>query len=126
VFFAKKLGWRGSQLHAYEGNGQKTKYTFIGPRFEDSFCGNIAKLRHGLEFNSVRDVTIFDASRVSLPNLPGGYDLIYSFYSIGFHWSLEHFLADLLPLLDDGGTAIFTTRLILSRSITYANFPTGS
>jgi hypothetical protein len=32
VFFAKKLGWRGNQLYAYEGNGQTTKYTLLGPR----------------------------------------------------------------------------------------------
>ena len=57
----------------------------------------------------MRDVTIFDAARANLPSLPGPYGLIYSFYSIGFHWSLEHFLDDLLPLLGDGGTAIFTT-----------------
>lgn len=109
VFFAKKLGWRGNQLYAFEGNGDTTKYTLLGPRFEDSFCGNIAMLRHVLDFNGVRDVTIFDAARMSLSNLPGRYGLIYSFYSIGYHWSLEHFLDDLLPLLDPGATAIFTT-----------------
>ena len=96
VFFAKKLGWRGNQLHAYEGNGQMTKYTFLGPRFEDSFCGNITELRRVLDFNGIRDVTIFDAGTTSLQKLPGSYFLIYSFYSIGFHWSLEHFLDDLL------------------------------
>jgi SAM-dependent methyltransferase len=110
VFFAKKLGWRGDQLYAYEGNGHTTKYTLLGPRFEDSFCGNIALLRHVLDFNSVRDVTIFDAANTGLAELPGRpYDLVYSFYSIGYHWSLQYFLNDLLPLLDDGGTAIFTT-----------------
>jgi hypothetical protein len=31
--------------------------------------------------------------------LPGPYDLIYGFYSIGFHWSLEYYLDDLLPLM---------------------------
>jgi hypothetical protein len=110
VFFAKKFGWRGNQLYAYEGNGHTTKYTKLGPRFEDSFCGNIAMLRHVLDFNGVHGVTIFDAAKTSLRNLPERpYGLIYSFYSIGFHWSLEHFLDDLLPLLDDGGTAMFTT-----------------
>ena len=27
--------------------------------------------------------------------MPGPYDLIYGFYSIGFHWSLEYYLDDL-------------------------------
>jgi hypothetical protein len=81
----------------------------LGLRFENSFCGNIAQLRDVLDFNGVHDVTIFDAAKISLRNLQGPYRLIYSFYSIGFHWSLEHFLPDLLPLLDEGGTAIFTT-----------------
>jgi len=36
VFFAKKLGWRESQFHLYEGDGATTKYTVQGPRFEDS------------------------------------------------------------------------------------------
>jgi SAM-dependent methyltransferase len=109
VFFAKKLGWHGNQLYAYEGNGRTTKYTLLGPRFSDSFCGNISMLRYILEFNGIHNVTIFDAARTNLADLPDCYDLIYSFYSIGFHWSLEHFLDDLLLLLNDGGTAIFTT-----------------
>jgi len=110
VFFAKKLGWHGNQLHAYEGNGDTTKYTLLGPRFEDSFCGNIAELQHILDFNGLHDVTIFDAKKINLASLPGRpYDLIYSFYSIGFHWSLEHFLNDLMLLLGEAGIAIFTT-----------------
>ena len=77
VFFAKKLGW--SDLSAFEGNGSKTKYTYLGPRFEDSFCGNIEKLRHSLDFNGLKNVTIFDASKMKLGEIPGKYDLLYSF-----------------------------------------------
>jgi hypothetical protein len=108
VFFSKKLGWESNEIHAYEGNGETTKYTLLGPRFEDSFCGNIPLLRQILDFNAVRNVTLFNAQDVRLPDLPGPYDLIYSFYSIGFHWALEHFLPDLLPLLHDRSIAIFT------------------
>jgi hypothetical protein len=110
VFFTKKLSLQQNQLYAYEGNGNTTKYTRLGPRFEDSFCGNITMLRHVLDFNGLGDVTIFDAAKTSLAALPGRpYGLIYSFYSIGFHWSLEFFLDDVLQLLDDSGIAIFTT-----------------
>jgi len=111
VFFSKKRIWDGAQTHAYEGDGSTTKYTMLGPRFEDSFCGNIGALRYVLEFNGIRDVTIYNARDVNLKDLPGPYDLIYSFYSIGFHWSLEHFLDDLLPLMGDRSIAVFTTPL---------------
>ena len=78
VFFAKKLGW--SNLSAFEGDGTKTKYTYLGPRFEDSFCGNLEMLQHCLEFNGLNNVTIFDASKMKLGDIPGEYDLLYSFY----------------------------------------------
>lgn len=108
VFFSKKFDWRESELHAYEGEGSSTKYTMLGPRFEDSFCGNTKVLRHVLEYNGIHNVTIFNAQEVRLADLPGPYDLLYSFYSIGFHWSLEHFLDDLLPLMHDDAIAVFT------------------
>jgi hypothetical protein len=111
VFFSKKLVWDDAQTHAYEADGTSTKYTMLGPRFEDSFCGNIRALRDVLNFNGMHDVTIFNARDVNLKDLPGPYDLIYSFYSIGFHWSLEHFLDDLLPLMGDRSIAVFTTPL---------------
>lgn len=108
VFFSKKLGWKDSEVHAYEGSGDQTKYTILGPRFEDSFCGNIPILKQILEYNDIRNVEIFDAQAVRLADLPGPYDLIYSFYSVGFHWSLAHFLPDLLPLMNSRSVAIFT------------------
>ena len=108
VFFNKKLNWEGSEVHAYDGEGLTTKYTIQGPRFEDSFCGNIDLLRHVLDYNGIHNVTIFNAKNVQLAALPGPYDFLYSFYSIGFHWSLEHFLDDLLPLLHDESVAVFT------------------
>lgn len=107
VFFSKKLGWERSEIHAYEGEGETTRYTRLGPRFEDSFCGNIAMLRHVLDYNGVRNVTIHSAGERRLADLPGGYDFLYSFYAIGFHWALEHFLEDLLGLMHDDSAAAF-------------------
>lgn len=108
VFFAKKLGWQPGALDAYEGDGNRTRYTFQGPRFDDSFCGNIAQLRRILAFNGLDEITIHNAAQVALAELPGPYDFLYSFYSIGYHWALEHFLADLLPLLHERSVAVFT------------------
>lgn len=108
VFFSKKLGWERSEIHAYEGEGSSTKYTILGPRFEDSYCGNLSALRSVLEFNDIRNVTVHNARDARLVDLPGPYDLLYSFYSIGFHWSLEPFLDDLLTLLHDRSIAVFT------------------
>ena len=108
VFFTKKLGWQDAEIHAYDGNGTTTKYTKLGPRFEDSFCGNLRLLDEVLRYNVVENVIIHDANETTLSALPGPFDFLYSFYSIGFHWSLEHFLDDLTRLLDEEGTAIFT------------------
>jgi hypothetical protein len=108
VFFSKKLGWESTDIHLYEGDGNRTKYTTLGPRFEDSFCGNMKMLRRVLDYNGVQNVTIVDAKQFKLSDLPGPYDLLYSFYSIGFHWSLEFFLDDLLPLMHKESVAIFS------------------
>jgi len=108
VFFSKKLGWESCEIHTYEGDGSIEKYRLIGPRFEDSFCGNITMLKYVLEYNGIHNVTIFNAKDTRLLNLPKPYDFLYSFYGIGFHWSLEHFLDDILSLLHDQAIAVFT------------------
>jgi len=108
VFFSKKLGWENSEIHAYEGEGRTTKYTILGPRFEDSFCGNIGMLRHMLDYNAINNVTIFNAHDIRITELPGPYDFLYSFYSVGYHWSLEHFFDDLMHIMDDKSVAVFT------------------
>lgn len=108
IFFTNKLGWHHDEIHAWEGEGTTTKYTSLGPRFEDSFCGNFEQLQTLLSFNNVRNVTLHNARETTLNSLPGAFDLVYSFYSIGFHWALEHFLDDILPLMSAGGRAIFT------------------
>lgn len=108
VFFIKKLGWENSKVHAYEGEGNTTKYTNLGPRFDDSYCGNLEALRHVLNFNRISNVTMFNAQNIGMKDLPGPYDLLYSFYSIGFHWALEYFLDDLLSLMHERSVAIFT------------------
>lgn len=107
VFFSKKLGWDKTEMHAYEGEGRTTRYTRLGPRFEDSFCGDFGMLRYVLEHNGIRNVTLHDASKRRLAELPGNYDFLYSLYAIGFHWSLEHFLEDLLSLMHDESVAVF-------------------
>jgi SAM-dependent methyltransferase len=123
VFFTKKLGWQNVDIHALEGNGTSTKYTKLGPRYEDSFCGNIKILTSVLEYNGIKNVSIHDAATTSLKELPGTFDLLYSFYSIGFHWSLEYFLDDLLALMDEKGTAIFTVPPSFEISLRLAELP---
>jgi hypothetical protein len=108
IFFSKRLGWENSEIHAYDGDGMTAKYTMLGPRSEDSFCGNINMLRYVLEFNGIGNVTIFNSRDIQLAELPGPYDFLYSFYSIGYHWSLEHFLGDLMRLMNDTSVALFT------------------
>lgn len=108
VFFSKKLGWQNCELHAYEADGTTTKYTLNGPRFEDSFCGTIVELRRVLDYNNVTNVTIHNAKHVAMKDLPGPFDLLYGFYTIGYHWSLEHFFDEVLTLIGKTGIAVFT------------------
>jgi hypothetical protein len=61
-----------------------------------------------LRYNGMHQYTLWNADTTPLTQLPGPYDLIYSFYAIGFHWSLEHFLEDILGLMHDGSIGIFT------------------
>ena len=79
-----------------------------GPRFEDSFCGTISELRRVLDYNGITNVTIHDAKLVAMKDLPGPFDLLYGFYTIGFHWSLEHFFDEVLGLIGKPGIAVFT------------------
>ena len=110
VFFSKKLGWENSELHAYEGDGKTTKYENDGQRFEGSFCGTISELQNVLNFNDIRNATIHDAKKMAMRELPRPFDLVYGFYTIGFHWSLKHFLDEVLGLIGDRGRAIFTVQ----------------
>jgi hypothetical protein len=110
VFFSKKFGWQDCDLHAYEADGKTTKYTLNGPRFEDSFCGTISELRRVLNYNGITNVTIHDAKSVAMKDLPGPFDLLYGFYTIGFHWSLEHFFDEVLALIRKTGIAVFTVQ----------------
>ena len=111
VFFNKKLTRGGGEFQAYDADGRTTHYAMLGQRNVDSFCGNLPMLRYVLDYNNVGNVRTFDAMEVPLAALPGPYDLIYSFYSVGFHWALQHFLPDLLPLMHDRTIAVFTIPL---------------
>lgn len=109
IFFRKKA-CSEAVFHLYEGTGSSTKYTRAGPRFEDSFCGSLDVLEMLLRFNEIEDFEIFDAREMnaSLAALPGPYDFIYSFFAIGFHWSIEHFLQELMDLMHDRSIGAFT------------------
>jgi SAM-dependent methyltransferase len=110
IFFKKIRNWETVPFHLYEGSGETTNYTKAGARFDDSFCGNIDALKHTLEYNEVSDFEIFDAPAMgsSLEGLPGGYDFIYSFFAIGFHWAIEHFLEEILAKMTDRAIGAFT------------------
>ncbi len=115
IFFSKKgVVGKDSEIHLYDANGTRTKYKQKHyerpPKWPDvsSFCGNLGLLRDVLEYNGVRNSRIFDAQQLPLHELPGPYDLIYSFYSIGFHWSVEFYLDELDPLMHDKSVLVCT------------------
>jgi len=105
VYFHKKGLWPGTEISLYDANGASTryqqKYYEHPPQWPDtsSFCGNLPLLAAMLEYNGITQYRLHDAAQAPLRDLPGPYDLIYGFYSIGFHWSLEYYLEDLLPLM---------------------------
>ncbi|MEM7355113.1 MAG: hypothetical protein AAF657_30165 [Acidobacteriota bacterium] len=110
IFFKKKMGWQDVSYHLYESSGETTNYTKAGPRFDDSFCGSPDHLQNLLAFNRIENIEIFDAADLEarLDRLPGPYDFIYSFFAVGFHWSLEHFLPEILQLMHENSIGAFT------------------
>jgi hypothetical protein len=114
VFFSKKGIFADSEISLYDADGTSTrykqKYYEHPPKWPDtaSFCGNLHLLQTMLDYNGVTQYKIFDARQQPLSALPGPYDLIYGFYSIGFHWSLEHYLDDLDPLLHERSLLVCT------------------
>lgn len=115
VVFSKMEVWeKDATIHLYDADGVQTKYKqkHYGqpPQWPDtsSFCGNSALLKEILHYNGITSYKLFDAAKIELNKLPGPYDLIYGFYSVGFHWSLENYLDDLEPLLDQRSLFICT------------------
>lgn len=115
VSFGKRGVWsEHTEVHLYDANGTQTKYKQKyydrPPQWPDisSFCGNLPLLRCFLDYNQIANYRIFDAAELSLRQMPGPYELIYGFFSIGFHWSLEFYLDDLDPLLGKNSVLICT------------------
>jgi hypothetical protein len=115
VYLGKKGVWAAdAEVHLYDADGTDTKYKQkhydAPPKWPDisSYCGNLPLLQLMLAYNGVTNYTLFNAAELALPQLPGPYDLIYGFYSVGFHWSLEHYLDDIEPLMGDRGILICT------------------
>jgi len=110
IFFWKTLGWTETMFDLYEATSLQAKYSVLGPREKDTFCGNIPFLERVLAYNGLTRYQICNATDYdySLSKLPGPYDLIYSFYAVGFHWSLEHFIDEILALMREGAVGFFT------------------
>jgi hypothetical protein len=110
IFFRKTLGWTETMFDLYEATSLQAKYSVLGPREKDTFCGNIPLLERVLAYNGLTRYQICDAKAYDyrLSNLPGPYNLIYSFYAVGFHWSLEHFIDEILVLMREGAVGFFT------------------
>ena len=123
VYFRKKGLWPATEISLYDANGTSTrykqKYYDHPPQWPDvsSFCGNLSLLGKMLTYNGITEYQVLDAEKVPLAKLPGPYDLIYGFYSIGFHWSLEYYLEDLGALLHD------RTRLVCTLNKSFHPFP---
>ena len=99
VFFSKRY-FPNARFDLFDATGADTKYELLGNRYDDSFCGNLPMLRACLDYNGVGNTRIIDAAQTGgrLPMPDEKYNLIYSFYSVGFHWSLDHWLDEILAV----------------------------
>lgn len=110
AFFRHALGWNDTEFHLYDGDGPRIDYPRSAQRTDRSFCGDLTALRQVLEHNEVPNFRIFDAHSLErrLEALPGPYDLVYSFYAAGFHWSLADFWSEFEAISYDRTVGIFT------------------
>ncbi len=106
VFLQKMMGYHDYDV--YESDGSYRDYDFDGIRDESTFCGNISQLEKVLKHNNITSYKVIDAKTHKLNSLTKKYDLIVSFYAVGFHWSLKYFWDDISKLLNNNGLAIFT------------------
>lgn len=97
-----------TSLEAYEGNGPFNNYALRCSRSQSTFCGSIDSLQSVLKHNGVNNVVMHDAHRRPLSSLTPSYNVIVSFYAIGFHWRLDDYLTDLHYLLASDGIVIVT------------------
>jgi hypothetical protein len=102
VFFARRY-FPHARFDVYDATGHAARYELDGSRHEDSFCGNLDVLRRCLEFNQIGGFRIIDASATGghIPPSREKYDFIYSFYAVGFHWSVDHWLDEILGACRD-------------------------
>ncbi|HWR17617.1 MAG TPA: hypothetical protein VN577_22500 [Terriglobales bacterium] len=115
IYFGKKGVWDDTaEIHLYDTNGTQTKYKQkfydTPPKWPDvsSFCGHLPLLKQVLEYNGIHNFHVHDAATMPLTQLPGPYDFIYGFYSVGFHWSLDFYLDEIDPLLHERGLLVCT------------------
>ena len=110
AFFRHALGWAETEFHLYDGDGPRIDYPRSAERTDRSFCGDLSTLREVLEYNEVPHFRIFDAHDLDhrLDALPGPYDLVYSFYAAGFHWSLADFWSEFESISHEDTVGVFT------------------
>ncbi len=110
TFFRRALDWSDTEFHLYDGDGPRIDYPRSGQRTDRSFCGDLTALRQVLEHNGVPNCRVFDAHELNhrLDALPGPYDLVYSFYAAGFHWSLADFWSEFEAISHGRTVGVFT------------------
>ncbi len=110
AFFRSALGWNDTEFHLYDGDGPRIDYLRSAERTDRTFCGDLTTLRTVLEHNEVSNFRIFDAHDLDhrLDALPDRYDLVFSFYAAGFHWSLADFWSEFETISHETTVGIFT------------------
>jgi hypothetical protein len=99
VFYSQRY-FPDAQFDLLDSTGGAIRYECLGPRYDDSFCGDLRSLRRCLDYNGVTRSRILDAKatggHIPVPSAP--YDFIYSYYAVGYHWTLDHWLDEILAV----------------------------
>lgn len=126
VFFSRRY-FPSSNFVLFDATGDDTKYDLLGKRINDSFCGNLDLLQRCLDFNAVPNCRIVDARATGgrLTGFGDKFDFIYSFYAIGFHWSVDDWLDEILSVAHEGTLCAFLVPSHYQPSARIAAMPHG-
>jgi hypothetical protein len=110
IYLAKSMDWHAHQFHVYDASGAGIPYSIGAERNASTFCSDLVQLRRILDYNGLAQVTVHDANTCDLSDLAdlgAPYDVIYSFFSVGYHWHISDFLDDLRALMTESSVGLF-------------------
>lgn len=112
VYFSKRYGWEETNFYMLDGNSGDTQICPVAGKGQKDFYNSFAATEEFCQANGIDKNRLFllDADNNEWENLPIKFDLIYSFLSIGFHWSIHLYLDRLHKFCTPNTRLIFGMR----------------